>query len=245
MATDTPPPWPPDVGDGPAQLVLADASAVAAACADLLIDALDRALVDRGQAVLALSGGRTPVPMYRRLAAAALDWSRVHVVQVDERLAPEEDPDRNWRAIQAELIAPTEAIGHPMPVEGEPTPADAAAYAAELAALCEGIVDVTHLGLGEDGHTASLVPGDPVVDRTDVDVALTGVYQGRRRMTLTAPLINRSRRVVWQVVGAAKHDALRHLREDRGTAPARLIRRQPEVWLVADHAAAGEDGRHE
>lgn len=241
MATDPAPPRPAGDRDGPTLLVLPDAEAVAAAAADLLVDSLRRALVERGQAVLALSGGRTPLPMYRRLAAAPLEWPRVHVVQVDERFAPEEHPDRNWRMIQAELIAPTDAVGHPMPAGGAPEEELATAYGRVLDTLCGGILDATHLGLGDDGHTASLVPGDPVVGREDVDVALTGTYQGRIRMTMTAPMINRSRRLVWQVVGASKRDPMAELREDRGSAPARRIRRHPEVWLVADRAAADEE----
>ncbi|HUG85896.1 MAG TPA: 6-phosphogluconolactonase [Euzebya sp.] len=241
-----PPPWPPSQGDGPALLVLPDAAAVAAAAADLLVDALGRALVQRGRAVLALSGGRTPLRMYRLLADARLDWPRVHVVQVDERFVPEEDPDRNWRAIQSELVAPTGAVGHPMPVRRPPREEWAVTYAALLGTLCDGVVDACHLGLGADGHTASLVPGDPVVDRDDVDVALTGPYEGRRRMTMTAPLLNRSGRLVWQVVGGSKRDALCQLHNGHGKAPAQRIRRQPEVWLVADTAAARmEDDTHD
>lgn len=230
---------PSDHLDGPAVLVRPDEAAVTQAVADLLADALRRALEDRGLAVLALSGGRTPVPMYRRLADTVLDWSRVHVVQVDERAVPDEDPDRNWRAIQADLVAPTGAVGHPMPVVGAPLEDAAAAYDADLQALCGGAVDALHLGLGGDGHTASLVPGDPVVGRDDVGVATTGVYQGNRRMTLTAPSLNRAGRIVWQVVGEGKREALDRLRTWSGTDPSGVVRRSPEVWLVADEAAAG------
>lgn len=214
-------------------LALDDADAVTAAVADLLVDGLGRAIVDRGEAVLALSGGSTPVPLYRHLATHELDWRRVHVVQVDERVAPDQHPDRSWRRIEDLLVVPTGAIGHPMPVlDG---PAGVGAYAADLAAL--GGIDVCHLGLGDDGHTASLIPGDPSVAVRDADVTTAGPYEGRMRMTLTASAINRARRIVWQVVGSAKAPAVARLATGTGEEPSRLIRRSPDVWLVVDQAA--------
>ncbi len=219
---------------GPPVLGLLDEEAVTEAVADLLVDAVRRALEDRGTAVLALSGGRTPVPLYHRLADTGLDWSRVHVVQVDERAVADDDPDRNWQTIQADLVVPTGAVGHPMPVVGAPLEEQAAAYDADLQALCGGVVDALHLGLGADGHTASLVPDDPVVGRDDVGVAATGVYQGHRRMTMTAPSLNRAGRIVWQVVGESKREALDRLRSGSWTDPSGVVRLSPEVWLLAD-----------
>jgi 6-phosphogluconolactonase len=215
---------------------------VAVAVADVLADALGRAVADRGSGVVVLSGGATPREMYRRLALADLDWRRVHVVQVDERLAPDGHPDRNWPAVEGLLVGPTGAVGHPMPVaDGDPD-AGASAYARLLGDLCGGALDVVHLGLGADGHTASLVPGDPVLDVADRDVALTGAYRGRRRMTLTFPAIDRAAAVVWQVAGEGKREALERLLAGDPALPAGRVRRGADVRVHADAAALGRAG---
>ena len=131
------------------------------------------------------------------------------MVQVDERVAPAGHPDRNLTHFRESLLEPAplrpEQI-HAMPVEATDLQAAAAGYAFTLREIAGSppVLDLVHLGLGPDGHTASLVPGDPVLDVTDTDVALTGVYQGRRRMTLTYPIINRSRRILWLVTGGDK-----------------------------------------
>jgi 6-phosphogluconolactonase len=208
--------------------------AVADAVAAAIAEALARALVDRGRAAIALSGGSTPIPMYHRLAQADLDWSLVHVLQVDERVAPDGHPDRNWGMIAAALVEPTGATGHPMPVDPAPDPAG---YAAVLAEVCDGVLDVVHLGLGADGHTASLVPRDPVLAVADADVALTGPYRGRRRLTLTIPAIDRARTIVWQVVGAAKAAALAGVLAGDPALPGSLVRRDGDVRVYADEAA--------
>ena len=100
------------------------------------------------------------------------------------------------------------------------------------------VLDLVHLGLGPDGHTASLVPGDPVLDVTDADVALTGVYQGRRRMTLTYPILNRARRILWLVTGSEKAGPLVRLRQGDPSIPAGRVR-QDQALVLADRAAAG------
>ena len=99
------------------------------------------------------------------------------------------------------------------------------------------VLDLVHLGLGPDGHTASLVPGDAVLDVTDADVALTGVYQGRRRMTLTYPILNRSRRILWLVTGSEKAGMLVRLRDGDLSIPAGRVRRD-QALVLADRAAA-------
>jgi 6-phosphogluconolactonase len=180
--------------------------------------------------------------MLRALASEDVPWPGVHVVQVDERVAPAGDPDRNLTHLRESLLAHAplrpEQI-HAMPVES----ADLEAAAREYAALLEEIagsppvLDLVHLGLGPDGHTASLVPGDPVLDVTDRDVAVTGVYQGRRRMTLTYPIINRSRRILWLVTGAEKAGMLTRLRDGDRSIPAGRVRRD-QALVLADRAAA-------
>ena len=99
------------------------------------------------------------------------------------------------------------------------------------------MLDLVHLGLGADGHTASLVPGDPVLDVKDRDVALTGIYRGARRMTLTYPIINRSRRILWVVTGSEKMEMLLRLRNMDATIPAGRIR-QDRAVVLADRSAA-------
>src|SRR5947207_1597347 len=198
--------------------VLSDADAVARRAAACVAAEARAAVAARGRFVVAVSGGQTPWLMLRSLANETVPWEGVHVFQVDERVAPAGDPDRNLTHLRESLLshAPlrSEQI-HAMPVESPDLEAAAKRYAAalqEIAGSPPGL-DLVHLGLGPDGHTASLVPGDPVLNVTDSDVALTGVYQGRRRMTLTYPILNRARRILWLVTGKDKISALGRLRE--------------------------------
>lgn len=200
--------------------VLADPAAVAARTADVIAGAL------ASGGSLALSGGSTPVAMYGLLADRALPWADIAVYQVDERLVGPADPARNWLAIESSLMSLTAAEPHPMPLDG-------GHYAVP------DTFDVIHLGLGDDGHTASLVPGDPVLAVDDRDVATTQAYQGNRRLTLTARAINRADLIVWQVVGAGKHDALQRLLDGDTSIPAGLVRRHPNVLVIADEAVVG------
>src|SRR5499427_1646623 len=192
---------------------------------------------------MAVSGGHTPWRMLRVLAADELPWQQVHVVQVDERVAPAADPDRNLAHLRASLLdhapLPPDHI-HPMPVEAADLARAAEQYALTLREVAGSppVLDLVHLGLGPDGHTASLVPGDPVLEVTDADVAVTGPYQGRRRMTLTFPIINRSRLVLWLVTGGEKAETLARLREGDRSIPASRVR-QDRSLLLADRAAAG------
>ena len=141
---------------------------------------------------MAVSGGHTPWAMLRALAGEDVPWESVHVVQVDERVAPAGHRDRNFTHVRESLLehAPLSLRQiHAMPVESPDLEAAAQDYALTLREIAGSppVLDLVHLGLGPDGHTASLVPGDPVVDINEADVAPTGVYQGRRRMTLTYP----------------------------------------------------------
>jgi 6-phosphogluconolactonase len=182
--------------------------------------------------------------MLRALAEEDIPWAGVHVCQVDERVAPDGHPDRNLTHLRERLLhhAPLrpEQI-HAMPVETADLQAAATQYALALREIAGSptVLDLVHLGLGPDGHTASLVLGDAVLDVTDADVALTGVYQGRRRMTLTYPMLNRARRVLWVVTGSEKIEMLRRLRDGDVSIPAGRVRRE-QALVLADRAAAGQ-----
>jgi len=210
---------------------------------DVLADA---EAVARGRFVLAVSGGHTPWQMLRALAKEEVPWKVVHVVQVDERVAPVGDPDRNLTHLRESLLGqaplPTQQL-YPMPVEAADLDAAARHYARTLQQVAgtPPLLDLAHLGLGPDGHTASLVPNDPVLQVTDRDVALTGRYQNRERMTLTYPILNRSRRILWVVTGGEKADMLARLRAGDRSIPAGRVR-QDQALVLADRAAAGQVG---
>jgi 6-phosphogluconolactonase len=223
--------------------VLADADAVARTAAAFTAGEARVAVTARGRFVMAVSGGRTPWTMLRALADQDMPWSDVHVVQVDERVAPPGHPDRNLTHLQESLLAHAalrpEQV-HAMPVESADLEPAGAQYAAMLQQIAgtPAVLDLVHLGLGPDGHTASLVPGDPVLDVTDVDVAVTGPYQGRRRMTLTYPILNRARRIVWLVTGREKADMLARLCEADRSIPAGRVDQQRAVVLADQEAAS-------
>jgi 6-phosphogluconolactonase len=224
--------------------ILADADAVAREAAALIAADARAGVAARGRFIVAVSGGHTPWQMLRLLAEEDVPWPRVHVVQVDERVAPAGDPDRNLTHLRESLLehAPLspEQI-HAMPVNLPDLDAAAAQYAQTLAATAGSppVLDLVHLGLGPDGHTASLVPGDPVLDVADRDVALTGVYQGHRRMTLTYPILNRARRVLWLVTESEKRDPLVRLRAGDISIPAGRVNQENAI-VLADNAAAPE-----
>jgi len=222
--------------------ILPDAASVAHAAARLVAAEANAAVKARGRFLLAVSGGQTPWEMLRALTSENVQWPAVHIFQVDERVAPSGHADRNLTHLQAALshaLLRSEQIPA-MPVEAADLEAAAAQYAAELAALAGSlpVLDLVHLGLGADGHTASLVPGDPVLDVTNRHVAITGEYQGRRRMTLTYPLINRARKILWLATGAAKAPMLARLRAADPTIPAGRVRQENAV-ILADAAAVG------
>jgi 6-phosphogluconolactonase len=223
--------------------ILTDADVVARRAAALIAAEARAAAAAHGRFVMAVSGGHTPWLMLRALAGEEVPWENFHVVQVDERVAPAGHPDRNLTHVRESLEhAPLrhEQV-HAMPVDAADLQAAAARYALTLQEIAGAppVLDLVHLGLGPDGHTASLVPGDPVLDVTDADVALTGVYQGRRRMTLTYPIINRSRRILWLVTGSEKVGMLARLRDGDPSIPAGRVRRD-QALVIADRAAAGQ-----
>src|SRR5262245_33012828 len=229
--------------------VYADDDTVARKAAAVIAADMRAAVTARGRYIMAISGSHTPWLMLRALADEPLPWQQVHVAQVDERVAPEADPDRNLARLRASLLArvplPPGQV-HAMPVEATDLDRAAAQYAATLRDVAGSppLLDLAHLGLGPDGHTASLVPGDPALDVTDADVTVAGPYQGRRRMTLTFPIINRSRRVLWLVTGREKAAALVRLRDgDRSIPAARVC--QDRALLLADRVAAARLGTNE
>ncbi len=224
--------------------VLADPDAVAKEAAKVIAAEASTAVAARDRFVMAVSGGHTPWQMLRALANEPVLWKSVQVVQVDERVAPAGDPDRNLTHLRESLIehaplSPTQI--HAMPVEEKDLEAAAVSYARVLQQIADSppILDLVHLGLGPDGHTASLVPGDPVLEVANQDVALTGSYQGRRRMTLTYPLLNRSRRILWVVTGTEKAQMLARLLSGDVSIPAGRVR-QDRALVLADFAAAGK-----
>jgi 6-phosphogluconolactonase len=221
---------------------LANADFVAQEAAKAIAEAARAAVAAHGRFVMAVSGGRTPWQMLRALANEEVPWINVHVVQVDERIAPAGDPERNLTHLRESLLEhaplPVEQI-YAMPVKEADLEAAVRGYAGTLQQIAgtPPVLDLAHLGLGPDGHTASLVPNDPVLNVTDRDVALTGLYQNRRRMTLTYPMLNRSRRILWVVTGADKAEMLVRLRDGDVSIPAGRIRRE-QALVMADQAAA-------
>ncbi len=214
--------------------VLPDAETVARRGAEVVAEQAAAAVAERGRFTFAVSGGRTPWAMFAHLAGK-LPWEKVTIFQVDERVAPDRDPDRNLTHLQRSLPPGGAADVRAMPVWAD----DLERAAEEYADALPDAFDLVHLGLGPDGHTASLVPGDAVLDVTDRDVALTGLYQERRRMTLTYPTLNRARRILWLVTGADKVDALRRLRDGDTSIPAGRVE-TGHALVLADAAAAGE-----
>jgi 6-phosphogluconolactonase len=223
--------------------ILPDADAVAQKAAEMIAAEARAAVTARGRFIVAVSGGHTPWQMLRALANEDVPWEGINVVQVDERVAPEGDPDRNLTHLYESLLehAPLQREQiYAMPVEAPDLESAAERYAETLKKIAGSppVLDLVHLGLGPDGHTASLVPGDPVLNVTDSDVGLTRVYQGRRRMTLTYPILNRARRILWLVTGKDKVAALARLREGDVIIPAGRIQRD-NALVLADQAAAG------
>jgi 6-phosphogluconolactonase len=211
-----------------------DAEAVAERGAEFVAEQAAAAIADHGRFMFAVSGGRTPWAMFAHLNGKEMPWEKVTIFQVDERVAPDGDPDRNLAHLRQSLPPQANADVRPMPVTAHDLDQAAHEYARSLPEA----FDLVHLGLGPDGHTASLVPGDPVLEVMDRDVAVTGVYQGRRRMTLTYPVLERAPRVMWLITGEDKIDALNRLQAGDQSIPAGRISTE-NALVIADRAAAG------
>ena len=208
-----------------------DPAAVAAAGAAFVAGRAREAVAASGSFHFAVSGGHTPWAMFAELASETVPWDAVIIYQVDERVAPPDDPDRNLAHLR-QALGPAPAQVRPMPVNESDLQAAAADYAASL----PGRFDLVHLGLGPDGHTASLVPGDPVLAVTDRLVALTQPYQGRVRMTLTYPALARARQILWLVTGSDKKGPLAKLLAGDTTIPAGRVEAAASL-VMADRAA--------
>ena len=223
--------------------IFPDADAVAKGAATIIAEEARKAVATRGRFVMAVSGGKTPWQMLRDLANEEVPWASVHIVQVDERIAPAGDPDRNLTHLRESLLShapiPPEQI-HAMPVEAADPERACLDYTGVLNSLCGAppVIDLIHLGLGPDGHTASLIPGDSVCQVLDREIALTGVYQNRRRMTLTYPVINRARAILWVVTGGEKAPMVPRLLAGDPGIPAGPIAQQNATLLLDAPAAA-------
>ncbi len=212
--------------------VLPDRDAVAERGAEHIAELAAAAVEGRGRFTFAVSGGNTPWQMFADLAGM-MPWEKVTIYQVDERVAPDGDDERNLTHLQRALPPGGAADVRAMPVWADDLDEGAALYASSL----PDRLDLVHLGLGPDGHTASLVPGDPVLEVDDRHVATTGEYQGRRRMTLTYPALERARRILWLVTGEDKAEVVRLLRDHDGSIPAGRVSDE-RALLLADEAAA-------
>ena len=213
--------------------VLPDRDAVAERGAEHVAELAAAAVAERGRFTFAVSGGNTPWQMFADLAGM-MPWEKVTIYQVDERVAPDGDEERNLTHLLRALPPGGAADVRAMPVWADDLEEGASRYASSL----PDRLDLVHLGLGPDGHTASLVPGDPVLEVGDRDVATTGEYQGRRRMTLTYPALDRARRILWLVTGEDKAGVVRLLRDHDGSIPAGRVSAE-RALLLADEAAAG------
>ena len=219
--------------------VLDDADAVARRGAELIAEAAREAVAAHGEFAMAASGGHTPWAMYGQIEEHELPWSKAEIFQADERIAPAGSSERNLSHLIAALSIGAQGSLRPMPVNDADPEAAARRYGDSLPETLE----LVHLGLGPDGHTASLVPDDPVLEVTDSRVAVTGgCYQGVRRMTLTYPELNRARRLLWIVTGGSKREPLAKLLAQDPSVPAGRVDPSGESLVLADRAAAPEGG---
>ncbi|HEY5192953.1 MAG TPA: 6-phosphogluconolactonase [Solirubrobacteraceae bacterium] len=215
---------------------LPDDTSVALRAAELVVEHSHAAIAARGMFTLAVSGGHTPGQMFTELAGRNdFPWDQTAIYQVDERIAPDGDPNRNLTLLWDNLPEAAFAQLHPMPVQDQ----DLGQAASRYASVLPERFDLIHLGIGADGHTASLVPGDPVLNVLDHDVALTGVYMGLPRMTFTYPVLDHARALLWLITGKEKRDALSRLQRSDTSIPAGRVARESAL-ILADAAAAGD-----
>lgn len=225
--------------------VLADGEALARRAVDVLVEASIRAIEERGVFVWAVSGGSTPRRMLELLSERTdLDWSSTHLFQVDERIAPDGSDDRNASMLDTALLTEsflernTPAGIHLMPVTANDVRAACAEYAERMDTHAGSpvVFDLVQLGMGSDGHTASLIPDDPILGIDDVDVATTGEYQGRLRMSFTWPVLDRAKQLLWVIGGESKQAAVRQFLDNDPAIPATLPT-QARATVLLDEAA--------
>lgn len=227
--------------------VLADGEALAARSVEVLVAASVEAIEHRGVFVWAVSGGSTPRRMLELLSERTdLDWTRTHLFQVDERIAPDGSDQRNATMLDTALLTETFLANntpagiHLMPVTADDVDAAAAKYGALMDSLAGTpvVFDLVQLGMGSDGHTASLIPDDPILSIDDVDVALCEEYQGTRRMSFTWPVLDRAKQLLWVIGGESKQAAVRQFLENDPSIPATLPT-QARATVLLDEAAQG------
>jgi 6-phosphogluconolactonase len=212
-------------------VIVHDATSLATGAASFVEERAGAAVADSGRFTFAVSGGKTPWAMFVQLAREEVPWKAVEIFQVDERVAPDGDPDRNLTHLHQSLgKAPARVVA--MPVEDPDLEEAASAYSELLPAR----FDLVHLGLGPDGHTASLVPGDPVLEVSDRLVAVTQPYQEHRRMTLTYPALARADEILWLISGADKREALAMLLAGDKSIPAGRVQARHST-ILADSSA--------
>lgn len=242
-----PPPFPSNPSPTRYHLVVADsADELASRTAQAIATTLDLVLAERDRAQIALAGGETPKAAYRLLGQQHLPWERVDVLLGDERWVPADDPSSNARMLRETLLAGepgSHACLHAVPTTLASPEQGAEAYGETLHQLCRTtppVLDLVLLGLGDDGHTASLFPGTAAPGVVDRAVTL-GEGKGLPRVTLTAPTLSAARQVLFLVSGSGKVEALRRLldpQESPERTPAKLVRPSSDVWILADRAAA-------
>lgn len=227
--------------------VLPDKASLIARTQEIVIDKIKAAIDRQNRASIALAGGGTPKPLYESLATQDLPWDKIHIFWGDERYVPADRPDSNQlMARQAwldKVTIPSNNV-HPMPTDGNSPEEDAATHEREIKeffGVSSGFpsFDLILLGMGDDGHTASLFPHTPILQETEKAIAV-GQKSGQPRLSFTAPLINRADCVLFLVAGANKTDALEHILNEEGDDmkyPARLIQPQGELWWLIDESA--------
>jgi 6-phosphogluconolactonase len=228
--------------------ILSDKTALIERSLELVIAKIQNAIEERGQFTIALSGGSTPKPLYEALGKQSLLWSKIHIFWGDERYVAPNHPDSNQlmtRQAWLDRIDIPPANIHPMPTEAENPQFDVERYQQELKRffqLQEGefpVFDLILLGMGDDGHTASLFPHTPAL-KINNQLVTIGNKDGQTRITFTAPLINRARCVMFLVAGASKRPALQAIFAETANVenyPARLIRPEGELWWLLDKEA--------
>ncbi len=227
--------------------VLPEAGAAARWAASFIARRAHEAVRERGRFLLALSGGESPLPMFEALSRESLPWQHIEIFQADERAAPRGSTARNWTQIERLLLDPVGLPArqrHPMPADAHDLEVAAADYTETLLqhAGTPPVLDLIHLGLGSDGHTASLFPGDAALDSDNLWVSATAAHNGYRRMTLTLPGLARARCILWLVCGAGKADMLARLAQGDETIPSGRVPRD-QAWIATDTAAASRLAR--